>query len=125
MVNALRQLVDWYESTKLPANLQKDLNLTKNQYNNFQKLQYFGVVQRTEKGWYPTVSGIEFIYGREKIPNRVATIESDVLPDGHPAWNTTEKFPVLMGVTEIDHTSYKQRLEYQEEKSPQMSYGFR
>lgn len=120
MVNALRQLVDWYESTKKPANLQKNLDLTKNQYNNFQKLQYFKVVQRTEEGWFPTQLGIDFIYGRGKIWNRIATIESNILPNEHQAWKTATKFPVPVGVQDIDQTCYKVRVEYQEEKSQQI-----
>lgn len=120
MVNALRQLVDWYERTGKPANLQKNLDLTKNQYNNFQKLQYFGVVTRTDKGWFPSSTGIAFIYGNTRIPSHVATVESVVLPQNHPAWDETNKKPISVDVTEIDHTCYKVRVEYQEEKSRQI-----
>lgn len=41
LVEALIQLVDFYNVKKCKCRLQNDLNLTKNQYNNFQKLQYF------------------------------------------------------------------------------------
>lgn len=120
MVSALRQLVDWYEETGKPANLQKNLNLTKNQYNNFQKLQYFDVVLRTEKGWFPTSRGISFIYGQALTPSRVITIDGEVLPVNHPAWETTKLKPGGLMVEEVDRTSYKIRVEYQEEKSRQI-----
>lgn len=119
MVGVLRQLVDFYEENRKPANLQRDLKLTKNQYNNFQKLQYFGVVVRTQHGWYPTEIGMDFIYGDRMIYNPVATFGSNILPIGHEAWKTATKQPQQVAVQEIDETSYKRRENYQEEKSNQ------
>lgn len=122
LVKCLRKLVDYYRRTLSGANLQRDLHLTINENNNFQKLQYFDLVSRVEgKGWYPTQCGIDFICGEMQVPNRVATINSNVLPGYHPAWNTTQKRPMLVAVWEVDETSHKKREEYQQEKSRQLS----
>ena len=120
LVSALAQLVEFAEMHGKPANLQKNLELTKNQYNNFQKLQYFGLVRRTDSGWSPTQLGIEFIHGREKVWNRVMTIESEVLDHSHEAWVGSKKYPVLMGVSDFIYGAYKQKVEYQTEKREQM-----
>lgn len=129
LVSALRQLVDFYQDTQIDhrvsgkvCNLAKDLKLTHNQLANFQKLQYFGLVQDTKGGWYPTQLGIDFINGVERVYSPVATFKSEVLPFSHEAWKTHSK-PVLVGVKEIDETSYKQREEYASEKSGQSGLG--
>ena len=120
-VNALMQLVLWYRKTGKPCNLQKHLTLTKNQYNNFQKLQYFQAVTRTTKGWFPTNKGIDFIEGRGYLWNRCATIESKLINElDHPVWQNAKR-PVMVRVWDIDETAYKKREEYQTEKSNQMS----
>lgn len=123
LVKCLRRLVDFYHRTSEGASLQKDLNLTINENNNFQKLQYFDLVFRIEgQGWFPTQKGIDFICGDTQVPDRVATINSEVLPDTHPAWETSSKRPMLIAVWEVDQESYKKREEYQKEKSAQLSF---
>lgn len=122
LVQALRQLVDWYEETKSPAHLQRHLNLTKTQYNNFQKLQYFNLVRNIPEGWLPTPLGIDFIYNRAMVLNTVATIENNVLSSLHGAWKTHKgKEPKLVSVRDIHLISYKTRSEYQLEKSRQLN----
>lgn len=125
LVGALRQLVDFYQGSQidhrvvgLACNLANDLKLTHNQLANFQKLQYFGLVRDTKGGWYPTQLGIDFINGVERVYSPVATFKSEVLPFSHPAWETHPK-PHVVGVKDIDETSYKQREEYANEKSCQ------
>ena len=119
LVKALKQLVDYYEVNKKPCNLQKNLVLSKNQYNNFQKLQYFDFVMRIKEGWFPTQTGIDFIYGLVPVVTPVATISSRILDEFHPAWGTYKSIRKKLYVKEIDVLSYKQREEYQEEKSSQ------
>lgn len=50
---------------KAEIHLQKDTHLTKNQYNNFQKLRYFGLVAKgSEPGkWLLTSRGRDFLLG--------------------------------------------------------------
>jgi len=86
LVEALRQLVDHYEDRGIACNLQNHLRLTKNQYNNFQKLQHFDVVRRTE------------------------------ISHNHECWDNIKTKPELIFVQDIDETSYKQRKEYQADK---------
>jgi hypothetical protein len=119
LVSALRQLVDYYEDNQIPANLQKDLHLTINQYNNFQKLQHFGVVKRILEGYLPTRKGIDFIYGNLSILNSVASLNNETLLPTHRYWDTAKRQPSYVYVHEICRTSYKQRKEYQSEKSLQ------
>jgi hypothetical protein len=117
LVRALRQLVDFYENNHKGCNLQKDINLTKNQYNNFQKLQYFGLVNKTAHGWFPTDLGNNFILGKEKCQDISATMESIILPLTHEAWKTNSRYPKMISVSDIDIFSYKKREEYKLEKS--------
>jgi len=120
LVNALAQLVFFYHKERSPANLQQDLDLTKNQYNNFQKLQYFGLVRRTKDGYYPTSKAISFIAGTTPCYNKVATLGKTVFENDHPAWKTTNVDPELVMVWDIDERFYKRRGDYQEEKSNQI-----
>lgn len=63
--------------------LQKDLNLTKNEYNNFQKLHYWKIVQQGEKAgyWRITALGHQFLAG-EKLPKVVWTFNNKVVAQG-------------------------------------------
>jgi len=120
LVKALRQLVDFYGENKSGCNLQRDLNLTKNQYNNFQKLQYFDLVIKTPEGWLPSAVGMSFILGSCKSWDKVATIESTILNREHEAWKTHKgSVPKPISVQEIDVESWKNRQDYQSEKSRQ------
>lgn len=116
LVKALRQLVDFYENKKTDCNLQKNLDLTKNQYNNFQKLQYFGLVQHTKDGWYPTEQATRFIYGEVVIRNTDLTFGKSILDTRHEAWSIKKINYKFVYVYEIDELSYKKREEYQDEK---------
>lgn len=116
LVLALKQLQMFYDKEKRAANLQKDLELTKNQYNNFQKLQYFYVVKRTEEGWYPSTRGRDFLAGLLSIPSHAATMNGEVLTPDHEAWETHSKDVQQVMVTDFLSSSYKTREEYQEEK---------
>ena len=121
LVKALRQLVDYYDNTRKACNLQNDLSLTKNQYNNFQKLQYFNLVKMTDIGWFPTLQGIQFIKGKEESVDMIATIESEVLDFNHEAWKTHNGSPKPVMIWDIDKDSWKQKVEYQAEKSQQIN----
>ena len=114
MVSALAKLVEFYEKNKARANLQKDLALTKNQYNNFQKLQYWGLVHRNNLGWLPTWKAMDFIHFGVSVVSRVATKESEPLPFDHPVWQG--KIPPMKFASEFFPEKYNQREEYQEEK---------
>lgn len=117
MVGALRQLVDFHEKNRRAANLQKDLTLTKNQYNNFQKLQYFGLARRLEHGWTPESLGIDFIYGGGVVMVPAATLGGEVLLPWHEAWNFHKRERRSVTIHDIDQLSYKQRPEYAQEKA--------
>ncbi len=60
--------------------ISKDLELTKSEYNNFQKLRYFGLIAKVKidgnvnKGrWLITARGWAFLDGKEAVHNYVVT----------------------------------------------------
>lgn len=58
-------------SMSRPVHLQKECTLTKNQYNNFQKLRYHGLVESPKTGYYSiTQKGLDFLHG-ESVPKSV------------------------------------------------------
>ena len=118
IVKALSQLVHYYMKTREVCNLQKHLILTKNQYNNFQKLQYFGLVYRAKGGWFPTQLGKQFIFGELVVQIRQVTFRGKALPYSHEAWEG--KFPDKKYVFQISETAWKKREEYALEKSNQL-----
>lgn len=119
LVQALRQLVDYYHRNKRAVkSIQSELELTKNQFCNFQKLQYFDLARKTPFGWFPSDRGVAFIQGELQVEKTVATIASEVLPYEHPYWRT-KAYPTPVYVWQIDEKSYKRRTEYQFEKSKQ------
>lgn len=117
MINALRQLVAFYGKNKRRANLQKDLDLTKNQYNNFQKLQYFRLVHREAAGYVPTQRGVNFVKGKESVANLVATLGKNVIGYHHPAWDSHGAKPKDVSIYHYFPEMYKQKEEYQGEKA--------
>lgn len=116
LVQALEQLNNFYFLKKRGCNLQKDLTLTKNQYNNFQKLQYFGLVARTENGWLPTQLGSNFLRGGVAVVNPVATFGKEILESMHEAWKTSKKKPSPVHISQIKNYTWKGREAYKEEK---------
>ncbi len=117
IVSALRALVDFYEDRRRPANLQKDLpGLTKNQFANFQKLQYFFLAQRVPgQGWVPKREGIDFVYGRTAIRDLALTFGRSILGYEHRAW--ADRKIRTVRVWDVDSRSYKKPPEYKAEKS--------
>lgn len=115
LVSALAELATFYDKTNRPCNLQRDLHLTKNQYNNFQKLQYFGLVRRTQGGWYPTIIAFDFLSGKGRIPDTSASMSGDALEYAHEAWKTHEKRLRMVSVNDYLETTYKRQKEYQQE----------
>ena len=116
MVQALEQLVDYYKNKGKGCNLQKNLSLTKNQYNNFQKLQYFNLVTNGEDGWYPTNLAMNFMNGDSMILNPVATFGKEILGIYHEAWKTAEKRPKATYIHQIKNYNWKGKEEYKGEK---------
>jgi len=122
MVDALHQLMDYYYRTKKSCNINKDLKLDHTQMCNLPKLQYFGFIRKVEVGkWYPTQRGLNFLENKLKVTVPVATLNNEVLPDNHKAWETHKKPRKEISVRDIVDTifEYKGTADYQKEKSPQ------
>lgn len=66
----------------LPSfHLQKDVNLNHNQYANFQKLKFWGLVERDENEsgkWKITKDGMAFLFGESMLPRSVWTFNNKV-----------------------------------------------
>jgi len=62
-----------------------DLGLNINEYNNFQKLQYFSIVKKMGHGsqdagyWMITDLGKEFFMGRARVPRKMKTYHGQVI----------------------------------------------
>ena len=88
--------------------LQKDTALTKNQYNNFQKLKYWGLVANNDVGagyWYITLTGKKFIAGEIRIPKWVKTFNNRVVEESEETINIAD-------IKKINNKTYKKREEY-------------
>ncbi|MDD5110863.1 MAG: hypothetical protein PHI63_06685 [Patescibacteria group bacterium] len=120
LVNALRKLVDWWETTHTLAEL-KNLNLTNSQYGNFAHMQYFGLIKPVPGGWFPSEHGVAFIYGEEPTVMPMAVMQGTILPSNHGAWSTHHIQPHEVYVWQIEKEAYKQRSQYAEEKSQNAS----
>jgi DNA-directed RNA polymerase subunit M/transcription elongation factor TFIIS len=61
--------------------LQSEINLTKNEYNNFQKLRFHALIAKTGKTgyWLLTHRGAQFLNGEMAIPERVETFRNRVV----------------------------------------------
>lgn len=121
MAEAFCQMVKFYLDHRRGANLDKDLNLTKNQFANFQKLRYFGLTINTDNGWVPTQKGMQFYRGEISILRTVATMNNAVLPRDHEAWSSHKAPLMTIRIDQLLPTHFKQREEYQAEKSSQMA----
>ncbi len=118
-VKALRSLVDFYEKMKRPAKM-KELALPNSQYTNFGHLAYWDLamfLHGDKGGWIPTEKGIAFIYGRLSVLVPAGVMFKKPLEENHEAWKTHTKERTMKSVKDIDELSYKQKEEYQEEKS--------
>ena len=126
LAEAFKAFVDKYAEIKAPVSPSKDLNLTHTQLANWQKLRYWDLIKPIDnnKGlWVPTPNGILFYQDRISVMKTVATINAEVLPQTHEAWETHTKNVELVRITDlIDDFEYKQRPDYQAEKSGQMNF---
>ncbi len=65
----------------------RDLELTQNEYNNFQKLRFHGLIAHADKDniksgyWLITTRGGQFLRGEVSVPKRVKTYRNQVI--GH------------------------------------------
>jgi hypothetical protein len=103
----------------VPFHLQKDTNLTKNQYTNFHKLKYWGLVSNRDVDngcWYITNTGRYFLQGKIKVPKWVMTYNNHVV----------ERSDELIDVEycrNFSDKTYKKREEYAQERKPHFNEG--
>ncbi len=70
------------ETQRNKVHLQNDLSLTKNEYNNFQKLRYFGLAVKVENKagyWLLTKRGLNFLSDEERVPKQVKVVDNRVV----------------------------------------------
>ena len=69
----------WSKSGGKPINL-KHVGLTRNEWDNFQKLRYFGLVKQigSKTGvWQVTQYGEEFLFGEKRVPKTAVTYRGE------------------------------------------------
>jgi len=98
-----------------------DIGLTRNEYCNFQNIQYFGLTTQYEKGneWYLTALGEMFYYKEFSIKSPIAFMDGKKLPDNHECWHNHKGLRKVIYLNDLLPTHFKRRPEYQEEKSRQ------
>lgn len=67
---------------KTEFHLQKDVSLTKNEYTNFQKLKFWGLVKKSDKisgAWSITGIGYKFLMNEIDLPYSVYTFNNRVV----------------------------------------------
>ena len=97
-----------------PVNI-KILGLTRNQWDNFQKLRYWGLVVKSHRGngerigghWQITAAGWRFLGGNARVPRSVWTYRGE--------WVRSDE--QLVRVQDV-HARYKTRPEYAAEARP-------
>ena len=87
--HTLLKVADKFGSNQ-PFHLQRDIDLTRNEYNNFQKLRYWGLAEkkyalgiRQSGYWILTPLVYKFIRGEAKIPRSVTTFNNKVLEESN------------------------------------------
>lgn len=98
----VKSLVKFGEAIKCKGindiHLQTEVDLTKNEYNNFQKLRYWGLVHHADKEniksgrWLLTSNGSRFLKGEIKMPKKVKTFRNQKI----------NQWTALVGVDEFD-----------------------
>lgn len=64
------------------VHLQRDLELDKNAYNNFQKLRYFGLVAKVKEQsgyWLITRRGAQFVHGKQRVNRQVRIFDNHIV----------------------------------------------
>lgn len=121
LVEAFASMVAKYLEGREPVDL-AGLNLDHKQLCNFQKLRHFGLVDFFEKSrWFPTESGLKFYFGETSVLNPSASMGNKTLEDTHEAWDTHAKHRVRVTIANLLPYHYKQRPQYQAERSDQAS----
>lgn len=106
LVMILRKTAEAY---KPEVHLQKDLTLTKNEYANFQKLKYWGLVRKAEKSgfWLITKIGYDFLAGKIVLPKAQWTFNNTVVGQ--------EGGLISIQDLKLEPWGYKQREEYSQD----------
>jgi len=120
LMKAFNRLCKKRDTTRKPVNIWKDIELTKVQYCNFQKLQHWWVVQHWPWWREPTSVWLRFRQWLDPVYDLVATMWNKRLPHSHEARLTHSKMPSLKYIRDFKDFEYKKREEYAHEKTPSL-----
>lgn len=100
-----------------------EIGLTNAQYSNFQNLRHFGIIIQYEKGneWHLTKFGEDFYYGSTSVLSPAGHLNGETLSESHEAWQFHDKSRRSVFIDDVLPNFYKQRPQYQKEKSNQLS----
>lgn len=123
MVGAFITFVEMYLRVRRSINVNTEIRWNHNQLASFRQLKFFGLIAKSGKDgfWHPTVKGVAFYYRDAPVISPVASLNDQVLPDNHRAWETHGKDRQILFINDIEETHHKRRPEYQAELSPQRS----
>jgi len=85
LVNTFKKFVDTVKQKGINnVHLQTDMELSKNEYNNFQKLRYWGLVHHAKKNnvksgcWLVTRNGGSFLRGEMAMSKKIKTFRNEI-----------------------------------------------
>lgn len=113
------------ERIRLGRPLKKgEIGLSNAQYSNFQNLRHFGIIRQEDKGgaWDVTLLGWMWLSGEARIHSPTAHMGGKTLLYNHEAWDTHPVKPEFITIRERFPELWKERPEYQEEKSNQTRF---
>lgn len=72
--------------------ISKEINLSKTEYNNFQKLRYHDLINQTKNAgyWSITQKGVDLLKGRTTIPYKVQTFRGSPIKSSTKQVNITD-----------------------------------
>lgn len=117
LIQAFDKLCKHRERNRRPVKIWKDIELTKVQYCNFQKLAYRWITEHSTHWREPTQKWLRYRQWLEPIFNMVWTLWKQVLTYDHPAWLTHKIQPIKRYIREEKSFEYKKRENYAQERN--------
>lgn len=112
-------LIKAYQCEKYVFHLQNDLNLSKSEYANFQKLKYWGLVKKDDDNlgyWEITSAGFDFLENKIPVFRFVWTYNNKVVD--------TSDDKVLLSDLKFEDFGFKKRNEYSDDAVPEFSVRY-
>lgn len=121
LAKILYKVLKKHDEKKRPLRV-ADMDFTNVEYTGWKQLKYFGLIVEIDGDYVePTPLAYEFYNNLTPIETTVAIIDGKRLGADHPAWITHTRKVKTQYLYEISPEYYKQRHEFQVEKTRQTS----